>query len=53
MNCQNQFFCGAYPMKLLTGEGSKTMAVIRGAAMGLLVVILMFGAVVTVLLLFR
>ena len=39
-------------MRLITGEGSKSMAVLRGAIKGLFIVILLFGGLVTVLLLF-
>jgi hypothetical protein len=40
-------------VRLKTGEGSKSMAVLRGAVKGLFVVILLFGGLVTALLLFR
>lgn len=40
-------------MRLITGEGSKSMAVLRGAVMGLFVVIMLFSGFVIVLLLFK
>ena len=38
---------------LITGEGSKTMAVLKGIFLGLIVVIMSFGGIITALILFR
>lgn len=40
-------------VKLITGEGSKKMAVVRGAAFGLLVVIGLLAVLVTLLVVLR
>lgn len=40
-------------MRLLTSEGSKSMAVLRGVILGLIVVVVLFGVLIIVSLLLR
>lgn len=40
-------------MRLLTSEGSKSMVVLRGVILGLIVVVVLFGVLIIVLLLLR